>query len=838
MLSMMNAASSPKRPKLVQSQLFNSDRLFARSLAQVLAVFLVGAQAIGQTNPPTAAPTKDQATPSPVSDEANWAISPGHSILWRGSRSVLAGIRVDGAPEAIKDAAKLGFKDFCVELSVVSGSGTANWEPVLAALEGVGAEYLISVNNLAPMADAYAVDPAGYRVPGITSPRHISIKIPGATSVLAVLATSSDGTIQWNKKIATPDGQLDLDVDPDNELDHILLIYPRLTNSSLIDCWEGFDQARDNLLSSLQRHKPGTGCRGIVNPIGASPHLFGGEISTVPTSAVFQLQYRNYLENRYHSVDTAINSWSMSSSSVDSFDRLARLVPLWSGLRGIPGLWDPVTNEVIPVDSKHSVAWDDLRNAILSSARLRFRHLTDSIHQVVDVPVVQEWNGWSLPYEGATGVDGIGLVTDGAAPSTLLEEAGRGASSMLRWSKPGWLIASRIQGLDTSTTAEMQAVAEDLTNIGARGYFLQSTNVDALKKWAGVAQALRGNPTPDEVVRPLYFPENAYNPAEPQSLPGGTFWLPSPDSGDRLDLGSKIRGYSIGNFNDQRAVIWSPAGPINARLRLLEPKRAVVTTVSGTPVPIKSSKTWIEVPLSAVPVVISGINELPVPEIAIDETATRVEQLIAIAEATHRDITADAFAFRDGQNSLDRGPGAGYLSMRHAYSNLSLRLADYTWIEGESAKTFTLGEVVELPGCSAGRGFSVRSRLSLPGQTYRVEFPARTHSTNEQEVWIAAKIAPGDRGKVHVVIGSQSLPITGTASSPYSDGFAWYRCGVTRLGAESGSIAVELDGSSGVDVIIDTVLLTPRAFTPSGTTKPDAIAFTDEPAKKSRKKRG
>lgn len=767
---------------------------------------------------------------------SRWSFTSGHSISWNGQREVLAGLRVDGSADAIKAGLAQGFSQFCVDLPVASESA---WKQSISALEGASAKYLLSISSLAPHAEAIGVDPQGYRIAKIDSAQHVSLSIPSATSMLVVFAQSADGSIEWNKVVDTPGGHLEMDIDPQSTIEHVLIVYPRLAASDLLDCWEGFDEARDSLLGALGRTKPGPGCRGIINPVGVSPKLFGGDLDAIPTSKLFRLQFRQYLENTYHNVDTAINAWSMRASTVDNFDRLARLIPLWSGSRGIPGFWDPETNDIILADSKHSAACTDFRLAVQSAARTRFAHLVESIHKTIDVPVVQDWIGWSLPYEGAPLVDGVSAQTEGSSHARLMELAGRAASSVLRWNKPGWLIAPRMQGLDGADANSLQGVVDDLASIGTRAFFLSSQDAETIKRWQPVASRIISSPPSDDKVFPLFFPENAYNPALPQSLPGGIYWLPTPDAGDRIDFGSQIRAYTIGIGASQRIVLWSPSDSYNLRLRLSEPKRAVVKLADGTPVTFKSGKDWIEIPLSPQPIVLSGLYELPVPEPAIAEMISRVEQLLSAAEGLHRDVTSDAFAYHDGRSSLDRSPGGGFLAMQRAYINLSKRLSDYNWIEVDTSKNFTLGQALDMPGCSGGRAFEVRSQLSLTGKTYRIELPVASKSSADQVVWLAAKIPVADRNKVRIVYGSQALPLASNPVGHYGDGFAWYRCGITRLGHDSGPLAIQIDGSDGIDAVFDVVLLAPEGITPNGTVLPNAMNFDVAPVrKKSARARG
>jgi hypothetical protein len=320
------------------------------------------------------------------------------------------GLRIDGTKSEIDRAKAAGFNDVIVELPV-SGAG---WEDALAALEANDMRYLISVNSLAAAATGVAVEPQGYRVTGITQDRRVEFPLPGCTSALAALVTQRDETVQWSKRVAVEGGRFVLDVEAPNQLEHVLLVYPITTSLSQPDFWESWDGHRDALLTALRRNKPGKGLRGIVNPAGELLSTTGRDPHFVPTSAYFRMEFRSYLVNRYRNIETAQRAWSLSVTDIDSFDALARLVPLWSGSRGIGQLWDPVTDRLYRCEPRRSSVWTDIEAVVQAAAARRYDRLIGSIRQVADVPVIQDWYGWSTPYEREQpALTGVGMRVSG-----------------------------------------------------------------------------------------------------------------------------------------------------------------------------------------------------------------------------------------------------------------------------------------------------------------------------------------------------------------------------------------------------------------------------------------
>ncbi len=753
---------------------------------------------------------------------ATWQIDERHALVWNGVPYLPVGLRLDGSLASIAAAKEAGATDVLVELP----AGGMGWEAALAALETAGMRYLIAVSSLAPMAKGIAVEPQGYRVSGIVEPRTVTVELPGATSALVVLASRRDSTIQRSERVPIVNGRLTYEVKRTG-VEHVLLIYPEMASLELPDLWEEMDAHRDALLASLKRHPTGPGLRGFVNPLGRTLALPGREMRFIPTSPYFRMELAAQLESRYKNIETALRSWSMSSSDIDDFDHLARLVPLWSTTRGVSVLWDPKVDKLYPCDSRRSVAWRDIGDAVHSAVERRYARMVAAIRGAADVPVVQEWMGWSAPYEQRTSpVDGIGIRTAGTTPSAVLEGASRAASSILRWDTRGWLLGTDVDA-GTGEAALVPNVVEDLFAVGAGGAFLRCAAAETNMAISAVAPrraASAGSDSP----RPVFFPENALNPAVPQRLPGGQWWLPAPLSGNRIDFGTGYFGYRL----PESVAIWARSGPQRVKLRMVEPKKATFEAVDGSDPKPKVVKGGVEVTLTEYPLLIQGIDEIPIPEPAFKETVARFAALIISADVLKRDTTEDRVFFKDHVAGFERNPGGSFALLRRSLEKLAYKVGRFAWIEAEASREHTFSEVLPSPGCSSEAVLSLRTQIAPESKDYWANYTVPVRTQADQELWIAARIPANRRKDVQAIIGGQTMTIAEGPFSPYGEGFAWYRLGKTRLAGGSSTIRIRVVGAQGADMALDVLLLTPDSFVPSGVTMPDPIDFSLPPPKK------
>jgi len=758
---------------------------------------------------------------------ARWTINEHHALLWDGAPYLPVGVRIPGNPEEIARAKAAGIDDALVELPA-SGVG---WKSAFEALESAGMRYVLAVSSLAPAAVGVAVEPQAYRFSRITKRRTVECTIPGATSVFAMLVTRHDGELRKTYRVPTPGGKFSLEVVPPNDLEHVLLLYPHTSSLAQIDCWEGLDELRDRLLKSLRDSRPGPGLRGILDPAGTALRL-RTQRTFVPTSKLFRAEFKDYLQTRYRASETVQRAWSLSVSDLESMDELARLVPLWSGTRGVSHLLDPDTDKTYVCDSRRSSIWEDIEAVLNGSAARRFGRLAAALRKMCDVPVVQEWTDWAAPYEsGTAALDGLATRAFAAGSSAVADSAAKAASSLFRWNRPGWFVASQIElplGSD-----QIASAIEDLASMGCRAWFVRTRSPAVLQALASEAAKRRVDGSLAAwSPAPLFYPEGASNPAAAMRLPGGRWWLPAPLSGNRIDLGSRFFAYRLATSVNPAIVLWTKGLPVREKLRMAEPKSAVFTTLDGSDPRARIVKGGVEVDLSELPLIVSGVDEIPVPESAYKETVWRFDELLKVTEAAGMDTTEFRFLFKEAIDGMDRNPGGSFAQLRDQYWKLSGRLAKYTWIEAEAVQETNFSEVLSIPGVSDGKALSLRSFTVSSPESYTAEYVFYPRTEAELEVWLAARIEPEHRPALRIRVAGQELRILGEPISPYGQGFAWYRMGTTRFKRGETKLVLTATAGEGIELSVDAILLYPGSFSPNGATLPDAMIFPPMPPDK------
>jgi hypothetical protein len=743
--------------------------------------------------------------------KAPWTINEHHTLIWGGQPYTPVGIRIDGTSSAVAAAKQAQVEDVLVDLPA-SGSG---WSDTLKALEEQKMRYLLRISSLAPMAKGFAIEPQGYRIEGIDKKTTVSVDLPGAQTAFVVLAAKRDGNIEKKERVPVINGKLTYEAIPGPAYEHVLLIYPEMTSIEQPDFWEDLDSHRDSLLGALKKSQPGPGLRGIVNPIGTVAQLPGNEVRFVPTSIFFRMELRNYLEQKYKSLQTALRGWSMGGGDLNSFDDLARLVPLWSGDRGVNQMLDPSTNRLYAADRRYSTAWADITQVVSMAGARRFDRLCRAIRSIADVPVVQEWAGWSAPYEtGTPAVDGVGMRVAGTTPGAIVESASRATSSLLRWQTRGWLLATDVDLGSGDVASQLPLVLDDLSSLGARAYFLRADNPQILTQIRGESSR-KSSDTALASTSPegVFYPENATNPAHAQRVGGSKWWLPTPASGNRIDLGSNFYGYRLA---DQIA-IWAKT-PGRYKLRMAEPKKATFASIDNLDPAPKLVKGGVEVMLTQFPLLVKG-GEVPIPELAFTETVAQFDKMMHLAEQGYKDIVEERILFRDHLNGFEQSPGGNFQQLRQAVYKLGYKVGNYTWIEAERSQDHTFSESAPYSGASNGNALILKTAIQPNASGYYAEYSLPVRSQEDQEVWIAAKIPQERRANVTVFVAGQLMKLPESPVSLYGDGLGWYRLGTTKLASGSNKLRIVVD-SPGAEIAIDTILLTPGNFQPSAVMPP------------------
>ncbi len=748
-----------------------------------------------------------------------WRIDENHSLVWDGKRYVPVGVRVDGTAAAVDAANEAGIKDLLIDLPVAG-----DWGATISEAEKNGQRYLVRISSHAPGTPGMAVDPAAYRIGGLVGSRHFEVPLYGATEALVIVALQRDGSLLDRMLLPVKDGRISIDTKVNAGLDNVVLIYPRTDSLETPDLWTGFDGHRDALLARLGQTPFGKGLRGIVDPMGRSASLPGQELHGVPTTVAFQAELATVLEANYRTIDNVMKGWSMGASTLSTslrgndgktvvqttFMDLAKLVPLWSGGRGVFMLWDPTTNRVYPC-SRDSQVWKDISQAISSAASRRIGRLCAAIRSVVNVPVVQEWNGWSgLTEAKEPAFDGIAARASGASPSELVDSAARTVSTAVRWSTRGWLVATDV----AVAKKDLRPSLDDLAALGLRAAF-----VDADPKDVSDAAKDRGsNPPADLAINPVFFPENAANPAAAQRLPNGRWWLPTPEDGNRLDYGDSFYGYRMRTPQGDRVVIWAKS-PGRYLLRMVHPETARITSMDGSDSDPRKAKNGLLLTIGQFPVLIDELQELPVPDIAFKETLDTFLRLTQLAESTRHVGTDETYAFTEAAAVFDQNPGGSYTVMRQQLRSFAGKLSPLAWIEAESTRDTTFSDVAPLPGASGARALVLR--VAIPSEDgYVANYAAAVRERQPVELWIAARLTPERRRELEVAIGGVTLFANDPPVSSYGAGFAWYHLGTTRFSSDKTNVSLRMRAGVGAEAAIDVIVFAPPGWRPNGLSYP------------------
>lgn len=786
-----------------------------------LALLLAAAQLLS-VSAAAQAPRRDGTYQASDGKSYAWKIDDNHSLIWNGARYTPVGLRVGGTAAEIDAANAAGIKDLLIDLPV-----SGDWGPAIEHAEANGQRYLIRLSSMAPAAHGIAVDPAAYRIAGLKGPKHIDLALPGVSEALVVVALQRDSSIAGASTVKVTDGHLVYDTKVHNDLESVVLIYPRTENLDIPDFWESLDDHRDAILARLKRSRLGAGFRGLVNPLGRTIELPGKDIHSVPTSPAFQNELANVLEAKYHNVENAMAAWSLRASALSTsvgdgptgkgvlttkLVDLAKLVPLWSGQRGVSQLWDPQNGRTYVCDDDKSEVWNDIREAVARAAARRVQRLCASIRRVIDVPVIQEWSGWAgVTEDKESAFDGIAARVSGDATSELVNSAARAVSTVARWTTPGWLVATDVD----VPVKDIDASLNDLANLGLRAAFMQAP----LKEVGLAATARAANPPADFAIDPVFFPENAANPAAVQRLPGGRWWLPTPQDGNRLDLGNQFFGYRMVTSQGNRIVLWTRT-PGRYLLRMTNPDAVTVTALDGSDPDPKKNKLGLLVTLGEVPVAIDcNPKDLPVPDLAVKETTDEFARLFQLAETTRHVGTDEAYAFSQALAGFESNPGGNFAAMREQLHRFAILLSPLSWIEAEKPTLSTFSEAAVVPGASNGQALLLRALLP-PNEGFMATYRIPVSNKDEVELWVAARISPDLRKDLEALVGGQTLFAQEAPVSSYGAGFAWYRLGTTRLTGGVTNLQLRMRSGIGAEAAIDCIVLAPAGWRPNGVAYP------------------
>jgi hypothetical protein len=745
---------------------------------------------------------------------ATWSITPSRALDWGGKAYTPVGYRMPADSDSIARAQAAGIKDLVLDYSLSADIG-----PVLKQADSSGIRYLLALSDPAPTAPAFLVDPAGYRIDKISAKADISVPIKDARSVFYLILNASDYSIVskgWSD-VVSGSARLTLSL-PASESGYVALLYPRLIQSQLPDYWELLDLRRDAMLAKLSKAGVGPGLRGVINPFGNAESWTQPEANLIPDSAMFRLEFQAYLQEKYKTVPQLELAWKLTRRDLDNFGIAARLVPLFGENRGVEAFFDPESSDVVYASRFQNAYWSDVRTVIATAAFRRTGRIAKAIRQVADVPVIYEWKDWSaVQYRETPSGDGIGMIAEGTGMNPLERYAAPTAATALAWNARRWLVATDIMG-PFEDEKQLRDVITQTIGLGSKAWFIRYRNGIENKWVATLAAEAEASPaTAAEIPQAFFYPLNARYPANTMILPGNVWWLPVPVAGDRLNLGPNYEGYKLKAPFGEFTALWRTDAPTKVKLRFSDPSVVSIRSYDGTPVDMKLVKEGIELIVDTLPIIITGTQEIPAPIDAIDLLRADFRALMREAQSKGVNTGSTQFAFDDAFRGMERSPGAAFTKMMDAYDELTLKVAPFSWIEGESSYETNFGEVVQDPAASNKRALSLNTTMKAPTGGYYAKYKFQSLPEMEvAEVWISASVPESLRPIAKISVGDVALA---KLSDPqYSGGdFAWYNLGKVTLrnGQYVLNVIVPADAPE-YRMKIDSVLITPIPFKPNG----------------------
>ncbi|MDQ2985346.1 MAG: hypothetical protein M3R13_01330 [Armatimonadota bacterium] len=745
---------------------------------------------------------------------STWSVTPQRGLDWGGTPYLPVGYRIPASANALAKAQTAGVKDLILDATM----GT-DLKAIVGAAEAAGMRYIISMAEAAPLSPAFVVNPAGYRIDKVDARADLRIPIQDARSIFYLILNPNDYSIASKGWADVVDGSARLTLSlPASNSGYVALLYPRLVKSNLPDYWEQLDYRRDLLLAKLAGAGFGKGLRGVLNPFGDAKSWTSSESDIVPDSAMFRLEFEAFLQQKYKSVPQLEIAWKLTRRNLDNFATAARLVPLFGDTRGVEAFFDPESSDILYASRYQNAFWTDVRTVVGTAALRRTGRIAKAVRQIADVPVIYEWKDWSgVQYRETPSGDGIGMIAKGVAMDPLERFAAPTAASALAWNTRRWLVATDLSG-PFENEQQLRDVVSQTLGLGAKGWFVRWRNGSEAPWIAKLnSEASQSPATATEVPRAVFYPLNARYPANTMMLPGGVWWLPVPVAGDRLDLGPDYEGYRMKSPFADFTALWRTTAPAKVKLRFTNPTVVSIRNYDGTPVEAKIVKEGIELTIDTLPIIISGTEEIPAPIDAIDMLRADFRALEKEALAKRINTGSTQFAFDDAFRGMERSPGAAFAKMMEVFNELTLKVAPYSWIEGESSFETNFGEVSGDPAASNKRVISLNTALKPPAGGYFAKYRFQSLPEIEvAEVWISAFVPDAVRSLVKISVGDVTLaPL---ADPQYSGGdYAWYNLG--KLTLRNGQYVLTVvvpEGAPEYRMRIDSILVTPLPFRPTG----------------------
>ena len=799
-----------------------------------------------------------------------WSINDAHTLIWDSEPYIPVGTALvsqylepgagDEAYQAdIKslDALKAkGIVDVIVKRDgPITASDPAALGRIIDYLDSNGFSYGIELDDgpNAPLA-GYVISPNRYRLEGPSDKTVVTCEWPDVDSAIYVIVNKFDGAIKANGGAIVRDGKTSVYLPSGLKSGEVLIVYPHktLTDDAAADLWTGYGEYRDRVLAFFKGIKLGRGMRFFVEPFTSKMDFTGEMVGFLPDSNGFRLGFEAYLIRKYKHEGGLNAAWGLNEN-LDSIERAARLVPLWTSGRGVPYAYDKASAQLLSVNPAISLRmWQDIVDYRDGSAQDYMNSIADVLHkQVANVPVIFAGAGYHRVYAnpfGMGGFDGLAARVCGTGEAPADRVAGPLYSLAEESAKSTWFIVAGTQASTPPSPpltkggqggypgetgqggylgeAAMTGTLDSFREVGCKGFFVDNVlaNPDEAA-WLASFKAKIARTWTDYKPEVVYYPIDPPTGAYSRRIAPGVWWLPSLRKGETSFIGDGLCAYAI--LGEGKAYIWSGAGKRRVTLSSGGGRNLNVDYPPGVKLAPKKDGVF-TLNLDETPTVLRGLifNQV-FPRETSQAEINRLTQLVPAADKAGVDVKKARGSLESAKNVFARGQAyISYGIARDGVMGLMSAMGPDAWIEGEKSSASNFGSVVSAPGASGALAMVLDTTEDPPLAPYAATYSFQTAANASYELWLAASPPLESSAASYRIDDGAWTPVSAIDDKvePYAPGLAWYKVGTVNLMPGSHTLTLRIDAKRAQDsryyFAIDAIVLSPRGFKPNGITKP------------------
>ncbi len=782
-----------------------------------------------------------------------WSVNDAHTLLWESDPYIPVGAVFVSrylAPGAGDDAYQADIADLgtlksrgITDVVLKSGAPITSIAPsalqkMIDYLDSNGFTYGVELDDgpKDPLV-GYVISPNRYRLEGPSDKTTVTCELPDVDSALYVIVSKFDGSVKANGGALVKDGKVTIYLPDALKSSEVLIVYPHksISQDGMADLWSGYAEYRDRVLAFFKDVKFGGGMRFFLEPFRCKMDFTGEMIGFLPDSSGFRLGFEAYLSRRYKHEGGLNAAWGLNEN-LDSIERAARLIPLWTSGRGVPYAYDKASAHLFPVNPSIAVRmWQDIVQYRDTSAQEYMNSISDVLRkQVANVPVIFTSSTYSRIYEnpfGMGGFDGLAANVNGTGEAPAARVAGPVYSLAEESNKSTWFIVSGTQASDDSRTpylgeAAMVGTMDSFREVGCKGFFVDNllANPDQtgwLATFKGKVSKSWTDYKPEVLNYPIDPPTGAYS----RRIAPNTWWLPTLRRGETTYIGDGIYAYAI--MGEGKAYIWSDTGKRTVTLHTGGSRNVALDYPPGAKLDVKKGGIF-TLDLDDSPTVLQGLifNQVFPRETAQAEI-DRLAAFVPVADKAGIEVKKARGSLDSARNVLTKGQAyISYGIARDGLMDLINAMGPDIWIEGERSPASNFGSVIGAPGASGALAMVLDTTEPAPMAPYTVSYTFDSAANSSYEIWLAAS-PPGDGSPASYTIDETGWTpvsaIDGKADT-YAPGLAWYRIGTANLVPGNHTLTLRIDNKRERDGLyyfaIDALVLSPGGFKPNGIVKP------------------